>query len=136
MRGLERFLDSRLVRRARELDRLTRRLRRLLPPGLAERVAVSHYRDGVLTLNVPGAAWASRLRFMEGEIREDFEQRLGLPVRRVRVRVSIAPPEAERRPGPAHMSAAGRASLEAAAEGVDDERLKASLRRLARHGGK
>lgn len=123
-----------VVEEARSGDRVLAALRRALPADLAAHLSAAHLRDATLIVVADGPAWATRLRFLEPELKAALDARTRRVVRRVTVRVG-PPPAAPRAPGPKPsrpLSAAARAALEAGAEQVTDPRLAAALRRLAR----
>jgi hypothetical protein len=123
-----------VVEEARSGDRVLAALRRALPADLATHLSAAHLRDATLIVVADGPAWATRLRFLEPELKAALDARTRRIVRRVAVRVG-PPPIAPRAPGPKPsrpLSEAARAALEAGALKVTDPKLAAALRRLAR----
>jgi hypothetical protein len=123
-----------VVGEARAGDRVLAALRRALPADLAVHLSAAHLRDATLIVVADGPAWATRLRFLEPELKAALDARTRRVVRRVAVRVG-PPVPAPRAPAPAAsrpLSAAARAALESGAAGVTDPKLAAALRRLAR----
>lgn len=124
-----------MVAEARSGDRLLAALRRALPADLAAHLGAAHLRDATLVLVADGPAWATRLRFLEPELKAALDARTRRVVRRVQVRVGPPPVSraAPARPPVARpLSPAARAALESGAAGVADPELAATLRRLAR----
>jgi hypothetical protein len=121
-----------LVARAQWLDAADQRFRRHLPPALAGQVRLANVDRGTVVVVVPSPAWKARLR-MDTALLLAAATAAGLEARALTLKVvpPIAPlPE---RPG-APLSAAARATLEAAAQSVADPDLKAQLLRLAASG--
>jgi len=125
-----------VVGEARSGDRVLAALRRALPADLAAHLSAAHLRDATLIVVADGPAWATRLRFLEPELKAALDARTRRVVRRVAVQVG--PPTATLRSAPATpppsrpLSAAAREALEAGAAKVADPKLAAALRRLAR----
>jgi hypothetical protein len=119
---------------ARSGDRVLAALRRALPADLAAHLSAAHLRDATLIVVADGPAWATRLRFLEPELKAALDARTRRVVRRITVRVGPPPPPPRpAAPPPARpLSAAARAALEAGAAEVSDPKLAAALRRLAR----
>ncbi len=82
-----RELRQRLDRRAAVLDVV----RSKVPAKLAPHVASAGLEGGRLTIGVTGAAWASRLRYLTGEVRTGVGAALGTEV--VSVRIRVLPPD-------------------------------------------
>lgn len=125
-----------LMQKAFRLTQLDKRVRGLLPASLKNHCRVANVRDTALVLLADGAAWATRLRYLAPELCRRL-QASELP-RLTRIEVRIAPPETPASPPkPARclrLNAEAAATIMAAAEATEDPRLKAALRRLARHG--
>lgn len=49
-------------------------------PAVAARAEPAAFRDGVLSVRVAGAAWMQELQFMQEELRERLNARLGAPL--------------------------------------------------------
>ncbi|RME32489.1 MAG: DUF721 domain-containing protein [Gammaproteobacteria bacterium] len=125
---------SSLLSHGRRLERVRQELARLLPPELDGRWGVANLRDGELVLYAVSPAWATRLRFLSGELLRALAE-LEPGVRRIRVRVCM-PPAGERevrRTGPA-LSRRSASMLEEVASGLEHEGLRVALQRIARHG--
>ncbi len=112
------------------------RVRRQLPEYLAPHCQAAVFEAGRLTLYAASPAWASRLRYLAGELKQGLGSGF-TGLREVRVRVigaDILPP-----PSPNHepvrpLSTRNRAILRETADGLQDPGLSEALRRLARHG--
>ena len=131
MKSIDHNLPGNVARRALALDRLNRVIRRPLPADLRNHVHAVGIKKETLTVATDSAAWASKLRFLESTLTSACNQALDTRVRRVRVRVIAPVPARQARTGP-RLSAAGQECLQAAAEGMEDSKLKRALGRLAR----
>jgi hypothetical protein len=78
-----RELGAAIKKRALVLDVVRSRL----PPRLASHVASAGLENGRLTLGVAGAVWASRLRYLTGELRTGVGTELRTEIVSVRIRV-------------------------------------------------
>jgi len=111
-------------------------LAEVMPAELNGRWGVTNLRQGELVLYTASPAWAARLRFLApGLLQRLGEQADSLGIDRIRVRVCL-PPSRDRptsRPRP-RLSARSARLLEQVAEDMEDEGLRAALRRIARHG--
>ncbi|MCB1745860.1 MAG: DUF721 domain-containing protein [Gammaproteobacteria bacterium] len=124
-----------LTARAARVAELEKELQSLLPPALAAQVRLATIENGSLVLFAASPAWAAKLRYATPQLLAALPRRAEFAeVRSIRVRVepreSTAP--GERRPERAHMSAAAGRDIRAQAESLDDDNLRAALRRLAR----
>ena len=127
---------NRLGRRLAQQRALLAQVHRRLPPYLVPQCQAAVIDAGRLTLYAASPAWASRLRYLTGELKRELGSEIpGL--REVRVRVvgaDVLPPPSPR-PQPARpLSEQNRKIVRATAGGVRDPGLRAALRRLARHG--
>lgn len=123
---------TRLLGHARNLDRLRRQLQRRLPDTLAGRWQVAAINSEELTLMAPTPAWAASLRFQQTLVLRETRALTGLQPRRCRVLVDPPRSKPEPRPRQTPSRATVDRLQEAAAEQPDD-RLRASLERLADH---
>ena len=123
-----------LAAAARRAGKLEQALRRALPADLRPHLRGAHLRDATLVVLADGPAWATRLRFLEPELKAALDPRTRRDVKRVAVRVHLPEPAARPRAAKAvrELSAAARAELDAASARVSDPQLAAALARLAR----
>jgi hypothetical protein len=137
-RSLQRLLADRgeglerLLTRASALAELDRRLRRHLPPSLADVVSVANLRDGVLVLRTTSAEWRTRVHFLAPQLIEALRADPSTPnIAEIRIRITPAVRQEEpRRSGPS-LSAAAAHLLQATAQSLDDDPLRLALARLA-----
>ena len=126
----------RLGTRLEQQRALLEQVRRQLPEYLAPHCQAAVFDAGRLTLYAASPAWASRLRYLGGELKRGLRSDIkGLSEVRIRVvGADILPPPGPK-PDPARpLSAQNREMLRTTAEGLRDPGLSAALRRLARHG--
>ncbi len=98
-------------------------------PAVAARAEPASFRDGVLSVRVAGAAWMQELQFMQTELRERLNARLGAPLIRDIYFVSgrVTPPAAKPTPAPPRQPTEAPIEMPA----LKDARLAAVMRRLA-----
>lgn len=130
-----------LITRVRLLDRYSRRLRQLLPTPLCDHCRIADIRENELTIGVDNAVWATKLRFhspsLLSQLQQNYQELAGitrikiLVLQETSLRVSEQPPQQ-----PLQLSTENAAQLNGLAETVEDERLRAALRRLASHAQK
>jgi hypothetical protein len=123
-----RQLGGALARR----DDLLRRVRRALPGDLAPHCVAAELDGPALRLLADSGSWATRLRYLARDLRESLRAE-DLIVSAVEVRV--LPPDArtERAAERAPVRSKSAATcLEQAADGIEDDALRAALRRLGR----
>lgn len=139
MRRVRQLIDPALVARAGEMEALTRSLRELLPPALGSHCRVCGLESGTLLLSADGGGQATQLRYLQREIVKHMNAHHGLKLARVRIRVSVPAPGADRtgagealveRPPP-HVPGSAAAALRTTARSIEDERLARALGRLA-----
>jgi hypothetical protein len=76
-----------LRQRSAERATVLAQVQAALSPKLAESVVTAGIEDGLLTLGVGSAAWASRLRYCADALRKKITQTSGEELKRVRIRV-------------------------------------------------
>ncbi|WP_421682274.1 DUF721 domain-containing protein [Stutzerimonas urumqiensis] len=119
---------------AQRLDRLQRLVEAQLQAAAREHCRVASWREGILLLIVTDGHWATRLRYQQNRLLRQLrtcEEFATLAKIQFRVQptsgTNRAPDRIPRR------SDAAAQSLEEAAEGIDDPKLRQALQRLARH---
>jgi len=121
---------GKLVAHAQWLDECDQRFRSHLPPALAAHLRLANVENGVAVVVVATPAWKARLR-METAALLAAATAAGLEARTLTLKVVPPTVPLPDRPG-APLSAAARATLEAAAQSVVDPDLRAQLLRLAK----
>lgn len=121
-----------ILGRARFLARIRAALLEILPDAIAPQMQIAGYDDYLLRLHVSNAAWATRLRYMEANIRQALAQRMRLHIDRVEVKVRpVGLGPFTTAPQPRLMSPGTRAHIEMTARYIQDPGLAAAMRRLA-----
>ncbi|MDA3919289.1 MAG: DUF721 domain-containing protein [Salinisphaera sp.] len=124
-----------ILGRARFLARIRAALLEVLPENIAPHMQVAGYDDYHLRLHVSNAAWATRLRYMEANLRQALAQRMRLHIDRVEVKVrAVGLGPFGTAPQPRLMTAGTRAHIEMTARYIQDQPLANAMRRLAAAG--
>jgi hypothetical protein len=136
-----------LMATARRLEAVERALDGILDPGVRDHVHAARLERGILTLLADSPAWATRLRYLAPVLREQLDGPLRETLTEVRIharpidrpidRSDSARAHAQHPGAPprqAQLSADAAAVLESVAAATADPALRASLRRIARHG--
>ena len=71
-----------LAAAARRAGKLEQALRRALPADLRPHLRGAHLRDATLVILADGPAWATRLRFLEPELKAALDARVRRNIRR------------------------------------------------------
>ncbi len=121
-----------LARRIDDLVALQHALQRACPKAP---LTVTRLNDGTVTVEVPGAAWATRLRQIEPTLVAALAAE-GLRVERLKIRPRRQLPSVARRTAPkAPVPVQALAALDALAGEVPESPLKHALANLLRHHG-
>ncbi|HEX7768671.1 MAG TPA: DciA family protein [Dokdonella sp.] len=123
-------LDA-LAERARALDALDLRLRRLLPVSTARETRLADVRNGRVVFLASSPTWASRLRLHQSTILAEARAALGDGVERFAVKVAPLPTVPPEPTKPKPLSAATARHLMATATILSDPELQALYRKLA-----
>ena len=111
------------------------RLRTLLPPPMGEHCIGAIQKNSDLILHVDSPVWASRLRYLSTELKQQLRQER-LIVRHIRVKVALPHQHAvnglpKQRIKP--LSSANAKIIRSMAEYLEDPALKMALLRLSKH---
>ena len=126
---------QRLLRQAENLSKLQSLVYQHLAPAQREQLQLGAYEQGVLTLILADAAWATRLRYQQERLMQQLRQHAefaGLQRIRLKIRpASDAPPEPheERR----YLSDTASQNIRQGAENIEDPELREALQRLAKN---
>ena len=123
-------LDA-LADRARVLDALDERLRRLLPAATARETRLADVRNGRIVFLASSPTWASRLRLHQADLLAEARTALGSGVERFAVKVAPLPTVPPEPTKPKPLSAATARHLKATATILSDPELQALYRKLA-----
>lgn len=84
--GGKRLAD--IKRQVRDRSVVLDQVRSALPKELAQAVSTAGIREGRLTIGVTSAVFASRLRYVTQELRQQLSQSRGIEIHTVRIRVT------------------------------------------------
>jgi len=136
-RALQRFLTETprlqyFVNASSSLPPLTQQVLAALPDHLHSHVKVAKVENGVLTLLVRTAEWATQLRFHENAVLQHFHHGGTLTVKRVIIKLDPTPVANLPPIGPArHLSTTSARVLQQTAQHISHPPLAAALSRLA-----
>jgi hypothetical protein len=117
------------------VQRIARQVHQCLPPPWSERCRVANYKEGVLTIHVESATWASRLRYLLPEIKEKLSKIHGVrDVLEIQVRTHPSIRADNPTPRRAHLSKEAAGLLTSLADSISNPGLASALRRLAQNG--
>ncbi len=138
--GRRRSTLSQLLRTASLREAWTAQVRALLPTEVAPHVDVASQQDGLLSLHADSAAWATRLRFLVPTLLPRLRPLADFAgVKDIRIRVApnltqgdatMEAPAVNQPPSPPDAR-----SLQALADSLEYDQLKAAILRLAQHAG-
>ncbi|NNJ97122.1 MAG: DUF721 domain-containing protein [Gammaproteobacteria bacterium] len=131
-------LDKRLIKRVKELGRLTSLLHAQLPPDCDGHYHVANIKDRTAVIMTDSPVWTTRLRQLGPKIltvlRQDGRKNL------LHVRVFSRPSQTlgvkrvkSRKPQPKRISPRSSELIHQAAASIDDEALRQALHKLASH---
>jgi len=107
--------------------------RTLLPAPLNEHCLSAQKHGSNLIIHTDSSAWASRLRYFSRDLRAKLQNK-GVLVRKIEVRVLISSQQKTHSTRRAHRLSQENANLiDATAEGIQDAKLRAALKRLSKH---
>ena len=131
-------LDKRLLRRARELERLNALLRGALPPELDGHYAIANIDDRTVVIMTDSPVWTTRVRQLGPRIlqalSEDSSSQRLLHIRvfsRPAQAIDSKPIESKKKP-PLPISSQSSQLLQQTAAGIDDDELSHALLKLAK----
>lgn len=123
-------LDA-LAKRARALDALNDRLRRLLPETIARECRLADCNNGRLVFLASSSPWATRLRLHETALLAEARAALGDRVDRLVLKVAALSIDPHDPAAPKPLSSAAASHLEAAAKSMKDPEIRALYLQLA-----
>ncbi|PZQ16374.1 MAG: DUF721 domain-containing protein [Rhodanobacter denitrificans] len=124
-----------LAQKARALEILDGRLRRLLPEALARECRLADIRNGRLVFLANSPTWAGRLRLHEATLLAEARSACEGRIERFAVKVAHRPPVPPEPAWQKPLSTGTARHLRAAAQSIADPELKALYLRLASLAG-
>ena len=132
MKSISNLLQSRLVKKARNLDKLAHLVRACLPENCHQHVKVSGIRENSLVLMVDSPVWSSRIRLYTNHILDMLKQHQLAEVQQIKIRLSQRAPTP---PEPVfhkrYLDQRSSRLIEQTADSIDDPELKQALHKLA-----
>jgi hypothetical protein len=125
---------SGIVKKAQYLGRYNRFWQSLLPPHLQQHSHVANVANGVLSIAVHGAQWATELRYSKVNLLQQIQATpFGIELQQLRIYVEIpvTRPAMIYRHKPV-LSAISAQQINETAAGIQDVKLKRALLRLAK----
>ena len=139
-RQLYKFLSQKkgdvadLITQTRINQKLSKNLNNLLDPILVDHVSLATIRAQTLVLITPSAAWASRARYFSPVLLQKLQNNSHIFGDIKKIEIQLQPPtqnSTSAPPAPRYVSDSAADCLNATAESIDNEELKAALSRLA-----
>lgn len=137
---------SHLITKALSIDKLNNSLKKILSPELSEQCRLGQYENGIMTLYIHSAAYATQMRFYVPDLLTELRQHqafYGLKSIQVKI-ATYQPPEKVQPPvsfaPPIPLPPTQAEVMVQLAQGLSEpddpatQKLAASLKRLARHG--
>jgi hypothetical protein len=120
-----------LLERARQLEAATARLAEALPAELVSGWQLARLDADAVVIIATSAALATRLRYARAALLQAAQRQLGTKPKTLSVKLA-APARAPRPVEKAELTPAAAAHLRQAVSGIEDERLRRALSKLAR----
>lgn len=122
-----------VLQRGHYLTRIDRMLSPLLDENTRLHCQVGNVRDGTLILFCDSTAWASRLRYLTPSLLPQLQRHKGLSALR-QIEVKVLPKQVVvSKERVASLSDQARSCLQACADSIDDDGLRAALLHLSAH---
>ncbi len=123
-----------LMQKASYLNKLQQCLNIYLSAILQEQCAVASFQNGVLTILVNNAQWATRIRYQQNKLKQQLQAHHEFhDITKIIVKVSPKPLKRTEQPNNLSLSLNTAAVISETAKGIKDPALKEALERLARH---
>lgn len=132
MKSISRLINSRLLVKASQLDKLTKIVRSSLPAECREHVSVADIRDMQLILVTDSPVWSSRLRLYHNNILEMLKTHADVHLSQVKIR-QTHPRQTARKPVVTNRYLTDNSAklLKQTADSIDDPDLQQALTKLA-----
>lgn len=123
-----------LLERALYFEALSRILREILDPALAEHITLANLRSDTAIVAADTPAWLTKIRYQAPAILQQLKRQPGLEtINKVQFKVlPLDQPQVSQSVRRASISPTSAQILESAAEGITDPDLAIALRRLSR----
>lgn len=132
MKSISNLLQPKLIKKARDLDKLGHLIRSCLPNNCKEHVKIAGIKENYLILIVDSPVWSSRIRLYSNNILEMLKEHNLTEVQQIRIRLSQAEPlKPEKVYEKRHLDEYSSKLIEQTADSIDDPELKQALHKLA-----
>lgn len=132
MKSISNLLQSKLVTKAKELDKLRQIVHACLPDNCKLHVKAAGIKDNSLILTVDSPVWSSRIRLYSNNILELLGQHNIAKIQSIRIRLDQAEPgRPEQKYEKRHLDHSSSKLIEQTAASIDDPDLKQALLKLA-----
>lgn len=132
MKSISNLLQSKLVKKARDLDKLEHLVHACLPNNCRQHVKIAGIKDKCLVLIVDSPVWSSRIRLYTNNILDLLKQHKLAEAQKIRIRLSPAEPvKPEQVFEKRHLDERSSKLIEQTADSIDDPALKQALLKLA-----
>lgn len=123
-----------LMQKASYLNRLQQCLNIYLSTTLQEHCAVASFQNGVLTILMTSAQWATRMRYQQNKLKQQLQQHQEFnDISKIIIKVSPKPLKKTEQINDLLLSLNTATIISETAKGIKDPALKEALERLAKH---
>ncbi|MCW8955294.1 MAG: DUF721 domain-containing protein [Gammaproteobacteria bacterium] len=132
MKSISNLLQSQLVNKARNLDKLRHLVHACLPDNCKPHVQLAGIKDNCLVLIIDSPVWSSRIRLYTNNILDMLKEHNLADVQQIRIRLSqVEPTKPERVFEKRQLDEHSSKLINQTADSIDDPALKQALRKLA-----
>ena len=134
MESLSQLINPKILKKARQLDKLTRLIRACLPTDCQQHITVSSIRDNQLILISDSPVWASKIRLYSQNMIQILEENAHIRVNKVRIKQS-QPKRVIEKPVPKsrHLDSGTANMIKQTADSISDTDLQQALNHLAQN---
>lgn len=138
MRRINQCLNPQLAaicQQAMALEELQQKLIKFLPEKLKTTCQVSSFNKGCLTITTSDAVWATQLRYLIPELRDQLRKSGLYKLMSIKIMIGEAPPldlDKKKKKTTGKISEQARSIILSESEQCSDEQLKEALKKLAR----
>ena len=132
MKSISNLLKSKLVKKARELDKLGQLVHACVPENCRQHIKVAGIKENSLVLITDTPVWSSRIRLYTNDILTMLKQHQLANVEAIKIRLSPAGSiEPEKVAKKRFLDEDSSRLIQQTAESIDDPALKQALHKLA-----
>ena len=132
MKSISKLINTRILGKASQLDKLPRLVRSCLPSECQNHVSVADIRDRQLVLVSDSPVWSSRLRLFQNDILEMLTNHANLQLNQILIKQTYPKQQAKTAPiKPRYLDQNSAKLLQQTADSIDDADLRQALNKLA-----